>query len=406
MQLGLGIIPQATMRSLVEKKDLGIHTPVLTDEVLYLVVKGVITNRKKGFNEGKLVASGAIGSRDLYDFLDDNPGIEFFPSDYVNDPFNIARHSKMVSLNVAMSIDLTGQVGADALPYTHYSGVSDMMDFIRGAAHSEGGKSILMLPSTTLDGKSSRIVTGLERVAVVVPRGDVHFVVTEFGAANLFGKNLQERAMALISIAHPDFRASLFEEAKTLGFLGKERTLHQSICGIYPHELEEELDVQGQPVLFRPVKPVDERLIQEHFYNMDKEDVAARFLQERLIFSRRDLSSMTQVDYLNEMAMVAVVGELGFERVIGIGGYFLVQTQNIVEASFSVLKPWQKKGIGTVLLKKLAKTAQDKGRAGFFVYTHPQNQGMIRLFRKMPHPVTATYEEDLLLLSCRLDEKP
>jgi acyl-CoA hydrolase/GNAT superfamily N-acetyltransferase len=406
LQLGLGIIPQATMRSLVDKKDLGIHTPVLTDEILFLTAKGAITNRKKIFNEGKLVASGAIGSRDLYDFLDDNPAVEFFPTDYVNNPSHISRNPKMVSLNVAMSIDLTGQVGADALPYTHYSGVSDMMDFIRGAAHSEGGKSILMLPSTTMDGKSSRIVSALERVAVVVPRGDVHFVVTDFGIANLFGKNLQERAMALIGIAHPDFREALFEEAKAIGLLGKERTLHQSIFGIYPHELEEEREVNGHPVFFRPAKPVDERLIQEHFYNMDKEDIAARFLQERLIFPRRDLTGLTQVDYINEMTLLAVTGELGFERVIGVGGYFLVPSQNIVEAAFSVLKPWQRKGIGTVLLRKLAKTAEAQGVAGFFVYTLPQNQGMIRLFRKMPYPVTSTYEEDMLLLSCRLDEKP
>ncbi|OGP51390.1 MAG: acetyl-CoA hydrolase [Deltaproteobacteria bacterium RBG_13_43_22] len=404
LQLGLGIIPQATLESLVEKKDLGIHTPVLTDEILPLVAMGVITNRKKGFNEGKLVASGAIGSRNLYEFLDDNPSIEFFPSDYVNNPVNISRHHKMVSLNVAMTIDLTGQVGADALPYTHYSGVSDMMDFIRGAAHSEGGKSILMIPSTTMDGKSSRIVSTLERIAVVVPRGDVQFVVTEFGVANLFGKNLQERAIALISIAHPDFREGLFCEAKESGILGTERNLSRSICGIYPHEMEEMADIQGQPVFFRPAKPVDERLIQEHFYNMDREDVAARFLQEKLIFSRKDLSDMIQVDYVNEMAMVAVIGELGFEKVIGVGGYFLILAQNIVEAAFSVLKPWQKKGIGTVLLKKLAKAAQDQGVVGFFVYTQPQNQGMIRLFRKLPNPVTTTYEEDMLLLSCRFDE--
>ncbi|MEW6186096.1 MAG: GNAT family N-acetyltransferase [Thermodesulfobacteriota bacterium] len=406
LQLGLGIIPQATMRSLVGKKDLGIHTPVLTDEILFLTAKGVITNRKKVFNEGKLVASGAIGSRDLYDFLDDNPAVEFFPTDYVNHPSHISRNPKMVSLNVVMSIDLTGQVGADALPYTHYSGVSDMMDFIRGAAHSEGGKSILMLPSTTMDGKSSRIVTALERVAVVVPRGDIHFVVTEFGTANLFGKNLQERAMALIGIAHPEFRGFLFEEAKSIGLLGRERTLHQSIFGIYPHELEEERELDGQPVFFRPAKPVDERLIQEHFYNMDREDIAARFLQERLIFPRRDLTGLTQVDYINEMTLLAVIGELGFERVIGVGGYFLVPSQNIVEAAFSVLKSWQRKGIGTVLLHKLVKAAEEHEVSGFFVYTQPQNQGMIRLFRKMPYPVTSTYEEDMLLLSCRLDEKP
>jgi acyl-CoA hydrolase/GNAT superfamily N-acetyltransferase len=404
IQLGVGAIPQATLQSLYDKKDLGVHTRILTDEILSLVAKGVITNRKKGFNEGKLVASAAMGSRNLYEFLHDNPGIEFYPSDYVNNPGIISRHHKMVSLNVAMMVDLTGQVAADALPYNHYSGVSDMMDFIRGAADSEGGKSILMLPSTTLNGKTSRIVSSLDRVAVVVPRGDVHFVATEFGVVNLFGKSLQERAMALISIAHPDFREDLFFEAKESGLLGPERSLSESIYGIYPVRMEELTEVQGQPVFFRPAKPVDERLIQEHFYNLDKEDVATRFLQEKLIFPRKDLTDMVQVDYVKEMAIVAVMGEFGFEKVIGLGGYFLVPATNMAEAAFTVLKSWQKKGIGTMLLKKLAEAARDQGVAGFFIYTQPQNLGMIRLFKKLPNKVATTFEEDMLLLSCRFDE--
>ncbi len=404
IQLGVGAIPQATLHSLYDKKDLGVHTRILTDEILTLVAKGVITNRKKGFNEGKLVASAAIGTPHLYEFLHDNPGIEFYPSDYVNNPGIISRHHKMVSLNVAMMIDLTGQVAADALPYNHYSGVSDMMDFIRGAADSEGGKSILMLPSTSLDGKSSRIVPSLDGVAVVVPRGDVHFVATEFGVVNLFGKSLQERAMALISISHPDFREDLFFEAKESGLLGPERSLTESIYGIYPLRMEEQKEFQGQPIFFRPAKPVDERLIQEHFYSLDKEDVATRFLQERLIFPRKDLTDMVQVDYVKEMAMVAVTGEFGFEKVIGLGGYFLDPATNMAEAAFTVLKSWQKKGIGTMLLKKLTEAARDQGVTGFFIYTQPQNAGMIRLFNKLPNKVATDFEEDMLILCCRFDD--
>ena len=174
--------------------------------MMHLVSKGVITNRKKGFNEGKLVASIAIGTKELYEFLDSNPSVEFHPSDYVNDPRIISRHNKMVSMNVAMAVDLTGQVAADALPFNYYSGVSGTLDFIRGTALSEGGKSILMLTSTTARGKKSRIVPMFHDTGVVVPRGDVQYIVTEYGAVNLFGKSYQERAMAMISIAHPDFR--------------------------------------------------------------------------------------------------------------------------------------------------------------------------------------------------------
>ena len=273
MEIGLGSTHQATLLALADKNDLGIHTQYMTSDIMHLFSRGVITNRKKGFNDGKMVAAGAIGTKELYEFLNDNPAIEFYPSDYVNDPAIIARHNKMVSMNVAMSIDLTGQVAADALPYNHFSGVTGMLDFLRGAVQSPGGKSIMMLPATALKGTKSRIVPQLHDEAVVVPRGDVHHVVTEFGVVNLFGKSLQERAMAMISIAHPEFRDELFHAAKKMGLLSAERTLNESIHGVYPIHLEETVDIGGQKVTIRPAKPVDERRIQEHFYSLDKDDV-------------------------------------------------------------------------------------------------------------------------------------
>ena len=206
-----------------------------------------------------------MGNEELYEFLNDNPAIEFHPSDYVNDPAIIARHNKMVSMSVAMTVDLTGQVAADALPYNHFSGVNGMVDFMRGAVQSRGGKSIVMLPATAAKGRQSRIVPLLNDAAAVVSRGDVHYVVTEYGAVNLFGKSLQERAMAMISIAHPEFREELFFEARKLGLLSAERTLSESIHGVYPIHLEKTLVIGGEQVTIRPAKPVDERRIQEHF---------------------------------------------------------------------------------------------------------------------------------------------
>jgi acyl-CoA hydrolase/GNAT superfamily N-acetyltransferase len=404
IQISLGAAPRATLLGLGDRKDLGIHTRYLTDAIMDLVARGVITNRKKGFHEGKLVASAAIGTKDLYAIINDNPGIEFFPSDYVNNPAIIARNNKMVALNVAMAMDLTGQVAADALPYNNFSGVSGMMDFIRGAADAPGGKSILMLPSTTLDGKSSRIVPFLENIAVVVPRGDVHFVVTEYGIVNLFGKSLQERAMALISIAHPDFREDLFYQAKKNGLLGPERTLSESIFGVYPLQVEETRIIDGQKVFIRPSKPTDERLIQEHFYNMDKDDVISRFMHEKLLFSRQDLADMYQVDYIKNMTVVAVVGEVGFERIVAVGAYFFEPARNTAEVAFSVLKDWQGKGLSSIIIKKLANTAREKGISGLTAYTLPQNQRMIQLFKSLPYKVHTSFEEDMLFLNCRFDE--
>jgi acyl-CoA hydrolase len=256
IQIGLGTTPQAVLLALSEKNDLGVHTQYITDDLMHLVSRGVITNHKKELNEGKLIASSAIGSQMLYEFLHDNPAIEFHPSDYVNDPAVISRHNKMVSMNVAMTMDLTGQVAADALPINYFSGITGMLDFIRGAAQAENGKSIIMLTSTSRDGKRSRIVSMLNDTAVVVPRGDVYYVVTEFGAVNLFGKSLQERAVAMISIAHPNFRNQLFYEAQKMGLLGAERILKEAIHGIYPLKLEETQEIKGELVTIRPAKPV------------------------------------------------------------------------------------------------------------------------------------------------------
>jgi len=404
LQIGPGVTSQATLLALSDKNDLGIHSQYLTDDVMHLVARGAITNRKKGFNDGKLVASSAIGSQLLYEYIHDNPSIDFYPSDYVNDPGIIARHNKMVCMNVGMSMDLTGQMAADAFSHNYYSGVTGMLDFMRGASRSPGGKSIVLLTSTFAKGKQSRIVPMLENTAVVVPRGDVHYVVSEYGVVNLFGKSFQERAMAMISIAHPDFREELFFRAKEMGLLGPERTLKESIHGIYPVKLEETRKIADIDVVFRPAKPVDERRIQEHFYSLDKDDVVARFFHEKHSFFRDDLSGMLQIDYVNDMTMLAVVGEVGFGRVIGLGEYLLVPSTNMAEVAFSVSREYQGNKIGKILLFKLAQAALENGISGVFAMTSPNNRGMIRLFKSLPYKVKSVFEDGMVILSCRFDE--
>jgi acyl-CoA hydrolase/ribosomal protein S18 acetylase RimI-like enzyme len=402
--IGLGTTSEAVMLALAEKNDLGIHTMYMTDDIMHLFSRGVITNRKKGFNDGKMLANSAIGSEDLYEFLNDNPAVEFHPSDYVCDPTIIARHNKMVAMSVAMTIDLTGQVAADAVPQTHFSGITGISDFMRGAVHSPGGKSILMLPSTAMQGKKSRIVPMLDDTAVAAPRGDVHLIVTEFGAVNLFGKSLQERAMALISIAHPEFRDELFYEAKKMGLLSTERTLNESIHGVYPIHLEETIDVDGEQVTVRPAKPVDERRIQEHFYNLDKDDVIARFFHEKTSFVQEEVEGVSQIDYIKDLTVVALVGEFGFGRVVGIGEYLIDPATNVAEIAFSISKAYQKKGLGNILLKKLASAARENDISGLVAYTSPNNRGMVKLFNRLPYKVDTFFDGDMLTLSCKFDE--
>ncbi len=210
LQMGIGAIPDATLFYLKEKRNLGIHTEMFSDGVVELVESGVINGEEKTLHTGKVVSSIVMGSQHVYDFIHENPFMEFHPTDYVNDPYIIAQNNKMVAINSSIEIDLTGQVCSDSMGRTNFSGIGGQVDFMRGASRSIGGKPIIAMPSTAKKGTQSRIVLDLKPgAAVTTSRGDVHYIVTEFGIAHLHGKTLRERAKALISIAHPDFREEL-----------------------------------------------------------------------------------------------------------------------------------------------------------------------------------------------------
>lgn len=217
LQVGIGAIPNAVLASLKRHRHLGLHTEMFSDGVLDLIEAGVIDNDAKTYHHGKAVTSFVMGTRRLYDFVDDNPMVEMHPVTFTNDPFIIARNANMVSINSAIEVDLTGQVCADSIGHEFYSGIGGQLDFVRGAARSIGGKAIIALPSTALNGTVSRITDELKPGAgVVTTRGDVQFVVTEYGVADLHGRNVRERARSLISIAHPDHRDRLSESASRL----------------------------------------------------------------------------------------------------------------------------------------------------------------------------------------------
>jgi GNAT superfamily N-acetyltransferase len=255
------------------------------------------------------------------------------------------------------------------------------------------------------DGKLiSNIVPSLDNTAVVVPRGDVHYVVSEYGAVNLFGKSLQERVIAMITIAHPDFREELFENAKEQGLIGVERSLGEAVKAVYPVRLEETIEVNGEEITIRPAKPVDERRIQEHYYALPKEDVVSRFFGQKTIFARKDVEMRSQIDYVNSLTLVALVGEFGFGRIIAVAESMRLKHINMAEVAFSVSPDYQGKGLGKLFLHKLASAAREAGIAGLLAYTFPSNQGMINLFRTLPYKVTKQLEDGELVLSCRFDE--
>lgn len=223
LQMGIGGIPDAVLRRLISHRNLGVHTELFSDGVMEMIDRGIINNSMKTLHPGKVVAGFVLGTKALYQYIHDNPVFEFHPTEYVNDPFVIAQNDRMISINSALEIDITGQVCADSIGTQFYSGAGGQLDFVRGAARSNGGMTFIALPSTAKDDTLSRIVRQLKPGAgVVTTRYDVHHVVTEHGVAALWGRTVADRVKALINIAHPNFRDDLFRYAREQNYVGKE----------------------------------------------------------------------------------------------------------------------------------------------------------------------------------------
>jgi len=386
IQTGIGGIPDAVLACLMEKHDLGMHTEMFSDGVIQLAESGVLTGRKKSLHPGKIVATFCIGTERLYRFVHDNPGIEFRPTEYVNDPFVIAQNEKMVAINSAIEIDLTGQVCADSFGEYFYSGIGGQMDFVRGASRSKGGKAIIAMPSTATlaDGTViSRIVPTLRPGAgVVTTRGDVGYVVTEWGSAYLHGKNLRERALALISISHPDFRKELLHAARERRLVTVDLT-ELSLVPRYPEELEEARKLpDGTEVLVRPIKVTDESLIREFHYQLSEETVYRRYRRPLKALPHRDRVRLVNVDYEREMAMVVVRRLNGREELLGVGRYFVDEETRIAELAFTVRDDWQDRGIGSLLMAKLLEIAKERDLSGVEAHTQADNHRMIAILMR------------------------
>lgn len=383
MQMGIGTIPDSVLSHLTGKKDLGIHTEMFSDGLVELVDRNVITNRKKTIHPGKTVASFCIGSKKLYDYIDDNPAIEFHPTEYTNDPFIISQNDRMVAINSAIEVDLTGQVCADSLGSMFYSGIGGQVDFIRGAARSKGGKPIIALPSTAKNGTVSRISVNLnEGAGVVTTRGDVHYVVTEWGIAYLHGKNIRERAMALVGVAHPKFRKKLLEGAKKLNYVYKDQILPREEA-VYPEELETTMVTKdGSELIVRPVRPTDEEMLSDMFYDLSDQTIINRFFSMLKSMPHRKLQQFCCIDYEAEMSFVAITKEGVKQRVVGVGSYHLNPATHRAEIAFMVADAWQGKGIGTYMIQSLVKVARSKNIKGFTAEVMRDNVAMIALMHK------------------------
>jgi len=399
LHVGVGAITTEALKHLRGRRDLGIHTDAITEGVLDLVESGIATGREKTMHRGRAVGAYAFGTRRLYEALDGNPRFALYPIEHVCDPAVIAAQRKMASLVQAFSVDFTGQACVDQFGGRYYGGLSAAPEFLRAAAASPGGKPVICLASTTADGKVSRIRPRLpEGEGTGIARSDVHYVVTEWGVAYLFGKSVRERALALIEIAHPDFRDALLEEAKRLGDLPAAQSLKSHAA--YPvQEVREAKLKDGRLVRLRPARASDGDAIREVFHDMSEEDVYTRFFRRLTCLTLVETQRLCDVNYETEVAFVAVDGPPEAERVAGTGSYYLNPSTGLAEVAYMIRPEWQGTGLGRALQQRLFDYGLARGVRGFVAEILKGNSRMLKLAKGACDRIEVEAEDDVYVVT-------
>jgi len=385
LQVGFGHLPDAILPYLKGKKDLGIHTQVITNGLLPLLKEKVVTNRKKTYLPNRIVSSLCMGSKELYDYVDNNPMFYFRAAEFVNDPNVIARNDNFISLSSALEVDLTGQICTDSKGYLFYSGIGDQVDFIRGSKMSKNGFSIIALPSTAQNGEVSRIVSHLsEGAGIATTRGDIDIVVTEYGIAELHGKSIYQRVMELTQIAHPRFREGLINAAKKQHYIFPDQVPPSRQDLIFLENYKSYLDLpNGKCIEFRPLLSSDEFAIRNFFYSLRDQSIYYRFFHQKRVFKREMLQKQwAAVDYRKNMSIVGLIQKGKYKEIIAIGSYYGENESDRAEVAFVVREDYQNMGVGRYLLEVLEEIAKENQYRAFAATVMTENVAMIHVFKK------------------------
>ncbi len=383
LQLETGQIPSAILRALTNHRHLGIHSAIIDDSIMQCIQDGIIDNSRKTIHTGKTITTSCFGSRKLYDFVHENPHVEFHPTEYVNSPLTIARNHKMIAVNRAIEVDLSGQVVSDSLGYHFDGGIGGQVDFIRGAAMSAGGKPIIAIPSTRDNGVISRIVPHLtEGSGVVTSRGDVHYVITEYGIATLRGRSIRERTLELIQIAHPKFRDQLLRAAY-------EHKWVPSYQLAWPRRVDEigELEVKsitlkGIRYQLRPIHPSDERRLQEFFYSHSQETIQMRYGYTVDHMTRQRAYDLVNIDQSKDLALGIFEVQGPRETIQAVGRFYLDKGEKSAEVAFVVQESKRRTGMASILFDAMAEIAHKRKIDSLWGTVRKGNLPMLALFKQ------------------------
>lgn len=406
LHLDCGPACAAAMRYLDTRKDLGIHTDIITDDFLRLIDSGAVTNARKKINRGKTVATMIMGSEKLYREVANNPYIELLPIDLVSNPMIIGQNDDMVSVLSVQEIELTGMARADTEHISLRRTLPSSMDFLDGAHLSKEGFTVMALPSTTPDGTRSRIVGQSVGRGVAFNRAKVDYVVTEYGAVNLYGLSVRERAIALISIAHPKFRQTLLEDAKRLKYVDAKHVIPPEEGGVYPQQYEFSHTIaDGTEIRFRAIQPSDARRLQRLFYSLSPETIRLRYHGTIKTLSSEAAQKLAAIDYRHDMAIVGLVGPRRGPDIVAEGRYTYNSANNMGEFDMVVREDYRGRGIGTFLANYLNKIAYSRGLAGVYSDVIPENAATIALLNKAWPTAEKTYDSGTCVFTVRFPAK-
>ncbi|MGB6068104.1 MAG: GNAT family N-acetyltransferase [Desulfomonilaceae bacterium] len=406
VQFGFAGISRGLMDYLKDRKHLGIHTEIFTDPLIDLIEAGVIDNSTKKMFRGKSLATCCMGTRRLYDYVNDNSLVELYPSDMLLTPSFIASNDRMVAVNLAVQVDLRGQIKQGVPSWTAFEGSGGDHDFMTGASLSRRGRSIICLRSTSIrSGRSTIVPTFGPKSAVIMNRGEVNYIVTEYGLAYLGGKSIRERAMALIEIAHPDHREDLMRQARELGYVYPNQVYYRMFSPEFRRRIRTDRVFKGGiRAHIRLVKPSDESMMRDLFYNLSEGSVYFRYFSPRKSMPHENLQKYVNLREEDGCSLVVTIGPRENRRIIAEARYMVEPGSEYPDVAFMVDEDFQRRGIASSLLRYLIEIAQERGIKGFRADVLFSNKPMLKTFDKLPYVLHKSVTDGVVTVQFRFDE--